>query len=87
MYSGIHSLKPTEEVVYVAWTGPITDVNGTLVDPSTLPPELLDELKKQLWNDYKYIPVIVEDKVATGAYEGYCKTRACLSLAGVSSRS
>ncbi|KAI9033303.1 glycosyltransferase family 20-domain-containing protein [Hyaloraphidium curvatum] len=39
-----------------------------------MPPDLIEELKKQLWLEYKYVPVILEDKVATGSYEGYCKT-------------
>jgi hypothetical protein len=75
MYSGIHSLKPTHDLIHIAWTGPISDSSGALIDPATLPADLIEDLKKQLWEEHRMVPVIVPDGVAGGAYEGYCKTR------------
>ncbi|KAJ3299552.1 threalose-6-phosphate phosphatase [Borealophlyctis nickersoniae] len=74
VYSGIHALDQDHKLVHVGWTGRFTSQDGkTPVDSASIGPELRQSLKLELWQAKKCVPVILDDKKATGHYEGYCK--------------
>ncbi|KAJ3035109.1 threalose-6-phosphate phosphatase [Rhizophlyctis rosea] len=73
VYSGIRSLADNK-LVHVGWTGHLVDVDGkTPVETATISSEMRQTLKLELWQEKRCIPVFLDDKKATGHYEGYCK--------------
>lgn len=86
MISGIRSLSATHEQVIVGWTGDIASpVPNENVPSSTISDADKDALNEALLtyqpkesdpdDDRKtsYVPVWLDDKVAHGHYDGYCK--------------
>ncbi|KIM27999.1 glycosyltransferase family 20 protein [Serendipita vermifera MAFF 305830] len=90
MISGIRSLSATHEQIILAWTGDIesSQVTGqrSLIPFKTLQEEDKKGLEEAI-SEYKspldltegkkrlnYVPVFLDDKIAHGHYEGYCKT-------------
>ena len=89
MFSGIHSLG--DEQVIVGWTGDLYRGSATSDEPIKIPtPSISDEDRKDLeetvgkWKaeegNAKYVPVFLDDEVAHGHYDGYCKTSESPSL-------
>ena len=90
MTSGIRSLSQTHEQVIVGWTGDIMALEDKVpVDTVSADdrasfqdalngyvPDSDDERDKEA----KYVPVWLDDKVAHGHYDGYCKQSKPLSL-------
>ncbi|TFK97226.1 glycosyltransferase family 20 protein [Pterulicium gracile] len=87
MISGIRSLSATHEQVIVGWTGDVqSPVPGERVLTSSIPEGEKKALEEALegWqpreadpdDDQKttYVPVWLDDKVAHGHYDGYCKS-------------
>lgn len=85
MFSGIHSLGPGDEQIIVGWTGDLYRGSATSDEPIKIPtPSISDEDKKSLEETVlsykheegsaKYVPVFLNDGIAHGHYEGYCKT-------------
>ncbi|CAA7261208.1 unnamed protein product [Cyclocybe aegerita] len=88
MISGIRSMSQTHEQLIVGWTGDImaspTDKvpvdNVSLKEREEFEVALKNYLPKENDPDdqrdrkTKYVPVWLEDKVAHGHYDGYCKT-------------
>ncbi|KAF9530206.1 trehalose-6-phosphate phosphatase [Crepidotus variabilis] len=86
MVSGIRSLSQSHEQIIVGWTGDIVDKNGDKLAVDTVTPEERTELEQSILDYHpkdadidddskspKYVPVWLEDKVAHGHYDGYCK--------------
>jgi trehalose-phosphatase len=71
LYAGIASLK---NVVQVGWIGKVYNASGDLVPFVDIPRESLDNLKEMLWRERKMVPVFLSDQIASGAYEGFCKS-------------
>ncbi len=95
MISGIRSLSQSHEQVIVGWTGDIHSESGTEKVPvDTITQQERDEFEASLKeyhpkesdpDDEKdrktnYIAVWLEDKVAHGHYDGYCKQSMLFSL-------
>ena len=87
MFSGIHSLGATNEQVIIGWTGDLYRGSATSDESIKIPtPSVSDEDKKALEETIgrykpeegsaKYVPVFLDDEVAHGHYDGYCKTSA-----------
>jgi trehalose 6-phosphate synthase/phosphatase len=90
MISGIRSLSHTHEQLIVGWTGDI------LSSADTVPVDTISEDDRASFQDAlngyapdsddeqdreaKYVPVWLDDKVAHGHYDGYCKQSKHLSL-------
>jgi len=83
MISGIQSLSQTHEQLVIGWTGDI------MTSTDKVPADTVSEDERAAFegalNDYlpdsederdrktKYVPVWLDDKVAHGHYDGYCK--------------
>jgi len=96
MISGIRSLSSTHEQLIVGWTGDILNPETEPIPSSTITPEekasFDDALAAQQGNlkdpeaeeepDTKthYVPVWMDDKVAHGHYDGYCKQSTYTSI-------
>ena len=77
VYSGITSLADNK-LVHIGWTGHLVDTDGkTPVETSSISSELKQTLKLELWQEKRCIPVLLDDRKATGHYEGYCKDGKC----------
>jgi trehalose 6-phosphate synthase/phosphatase len=91
MISGIRSLSQTHEQLIVGWTGDVQSPNGTDKIPfDTISQQERNDFGSALQdyqrkesdpdddNDSKtnYVPVWLEDHVAHGHYDGYCKQSA-----------
>jgi trehalose 6-phosphate synthase/phosphatase len=87
MISGIRSLSATHEQLIIGWTGDIeTNTPGERVPMNSISQEDKYSLQDALAtytpreadpdDDKKthYVPVWLDDKVAHGHYDGYCKT-------------
>jgi trehalose 6-phosphate synthase/phosphatase len=87
MISGIQSLSTTHEQLIIGWTGDIeTCIPGERLLTNSISQEDKDLLEDGLAtytpreadpdDDKKtrYVPVWLDDKVAHGHYDGYCKT-------------
>ena len=86
MISGIRSLSSTHEQLIIGWTGDIISPNlGEHISPDSLSSQDRDRLDDAL-KTYQpkesdpdderkttYVPVWLDDKVAHGHYDGYCK--------------
>lgn len=87
MISGIRSLSHSHEQLIVGWTGDIFSSPTDKVPVDSITPENRAEFEDAL-NNYlpkesdpdderdrktKYVPVWLDDKVAHGHYDGYCK--------------
>ncbi|KAF8156017.1 trehalose-6-phosphate phosphatase [Crassisporium funariophilum] len=87
MISGIRSLSHSHEQLIVGWTGDILSSSSDKVPADTVSPEerlsFETTLKKyhpkesdpddERDRKTKYVPVWLDDKVAHGHYDGYCK--------------
>ncbi|KAH7909154.1 trehalose 6-phosphate phosphatase [Hygrophoropsis aurantiaca] len=87
MISGIRSLSETHEQLIVGWTG---DIQSGIDEDKTIPSQSIDQadrdaLEQELAvhvgtdgdeEEHKttYVPVWMDDKIAHGHYDGYCKT-------------
>ncbi|KAI8884369.1 glycosyltransferase family 20 protein [Backusella circina FSU 941] len=60
MYSGIESLKDEWDILYIGWTGHLSNENEQVV---------YEQLDK-----YNCIPVFLDQESINGHYKGYCKT-------------
>ncbi|KAJ3049258.1 threalose-6-phosphate phosphatase [Rhizophlyctis rosea] len=73
VYSGIKSLSDNK-LVHIGWTGHLVDADGkTSVETACISSEMKQTLKLELWQEKRCIPVLLDDKKASGHYEGYCK--------------
>ena len=87
MISGIRSLSHSHEQLIVGWTGDILSSPTETVPSDTISQKEREEFETAL-KDYhpkesdpdderdrktKYVPVWLDDKVAHGHYDGYCK--------------
>ncbi|KAF8882465.1 trehalose-6-phosphate phosphatase [Infundibulicybe gibba] len=86
MISGIRSLASTHEQLIIGWTGDIASpTQGETISSASVSEEDREALEKALMvyhpkesdpdDDRKtiYVPVWLDDKVAHGHYDGYCK--------------
>jgi trehalose 6-phosphate synthase/phosphatase len=84
MVSGIRSLAATHEQFVIGWTGDVlSPTPGEIISESSISQEDRESLEGAL-KEYQskeedeakihYVPVWLNDKVAHGHYEGYCKT-------------
>ncbi|KAI0063941.1 trehalose 6-phosphate phosphatase [Artomyces pyxidatus] len=86
MISGIRSLSATHEQIIIGWTGDIESPvanSGTKIPSNSLSEEdktaLEEEIARYEGDDEEikgktaYVPVWLDDKVAHGHYDGYCK--------------
>ncbi|KAI9011250.1 glycosyltransferase family 20-domain-containing protein [Gaertneriomyces semiglobifer] len=73
IHSGIQSMKDKCEVVQVGWPGHVLDEEGYNLDVTSMDQDSLDELHQQFWDQKKCVPVLLDERVAQGHYEGYCK--------------
>lgn len=83
MISGIRSLSYSHEQLIVGWTGDVTSLTEKVPVDTISPDERL--AFEAALNEYlpdpddewdrktKYVPVWLDDKVAHGHYDGYCK--------------
>jgi len=72
MYAGVRSI---EDPLFIGMVGNLKDINGNDLDLDiNLGSDKLETLKSQLLTEKSCIPIIVSNKVATGHYDGYCKT-------------
>lgn len=91
MISGIRSLSSTHEQLIIGWTGDIASPTpGEKIASDTVSPADKESLDRALAvyqpkesdpdDDKKtsYVPVWLDDKVAHGHYDGYCKQSVCL---------
>ncbi|TPX70054.1 hypothetical protein SpCBS45565_g02009 [Spizellomyces sp. 'palustris'] len=74
IFAGINSLKDTEKLIHIGWTGTTYDDESYPLESNSLTRELRQSLTDELWERKKCVPVILDDKKAAGHYEGYCKT-------------
>jgi trehalose 6-phosphate synthase/phosphatase len=83
LYSGIRSLRENEDenLLHIGWTGPILDTNNSNTSNNNMKVNggsgLNEDMKQALMEELKphhCVPVLMEDKVAIGSYDGYCKT-------------
>lgn len=90
MISGIRSLSHTHEQLIVGWTGDIMS-SADKIPADTVSAEERAAFEDALSDyvpdsdedekrDMKYVPVWLDDKVAHGHYDGYCKQSKLLSL-------
>lgn len=100
MISGIRSLSATHEQVIVGWTGDIaSSIPNENIPASTIPEAERATLAEALStyqpkesdpdDDKKtvYVPVWLDDKVAHGHYDGYCKQSESFRLSAREQRS
>ncbi|KAF4618814.1 hypothetical protein D9613_009732 [Agrocybe pediades] len=87
MISGIRSLSHSHEQLIVGWTGDIESSSGDNVPANSVTTAQRQEFDEALKNfipkesdpdderdrKTKYVPVWLDDKVAHGHYDGYCK--------------
>lgn len=87
MISGIRSLAHTHEQLIIGWTGDIVSATGDKVSADSISAKERDEFDAALKAYHpkesdpdderdrktKYVPVWLDDKVAHGHYDGYCK--------------
>lgn len=97
MISGIRSLSQTHEQLIVGWTGDVMSSADNVPSDSVSAEEraafesALDDYVPDSDDDEKrdgkanYIPVWLDDKVAHGHYDGYCKQSKLLSLSFIHS--
>ncbi|ORX94443.1 hypothetical protein K493DRAFT_221227 [Basidiobolus meristosporus CBS 931.73] len=74
MYSGLQSLKDSEDCVRVGFVGDIYDESGSLVPSTEITDAHKTALRKLCWEDSQLIPIFLEDTLAKGHYDGYCKS-------------
>ncbi|CAO3600305.1 unnamed protein product [Absidia cylindrospora] len=84
MNGGIHSLTQHRQwdIVHIGWTGQIqwhSDQAGDgdddeIITNNSLTEHDQQELKRQLWQTHKCIPLFLDMESVTGHYDGYCKT-------------
>ncbi|OBZ87651.1 Trehalose-phosphatase [Choanephora cucurbitarum] len=69
MYGGIHSLQTDWDTFFIGWTGRIhrSDIHEITESEKN---ELMFELRE----NYRCIPLFLEDKAIEGHYDGYCKS-------------
>jgi trehalose 6-phosphate synthase/phosphatase len=93
MISGIRSLGSTHEQLIIGWTGDIISPSpGEYIPPDTISPQVRERLENAL-KTYQpkesdpdderqttYVPVWLDDRVAHGHYDGYCKQSESLPL-------
>ncbi|KAJ3096221.1 threalose-6-phosphate phosphatase [Phlyctochytrium planicorne] len=73
LFSGIRALNDNYNVVHVGWVGQLLDKESKPIEASSVTAEQKEALTKELGAE-NFVPVILDDKVAYGHYEGYCKT-------------
>lgn len=74
MYSGIRNLSPSEQIVLFGYTGTIFDDAENALDYKSLSDNIKSSLAHQLSSNLSCYPVFMEEKVASGHYDNYCKT-------------
>jgi trehalose-6-phosphate synthase len=68
-----------ESVIHVGWVGNCLDgETGKVIDDEALGPHK-ETIRKKLWDQFSYVPIFLTDDVASGHYEGYCKSGTILS--------
>ncbi|KAI8369853.1 glycosyltransferase family 20-domain-containing protein [Choanephora cucurbitarum] len=69
MYGGIHSLQTDWDTFFIGWTGRIhrSDIHEITESEK-------NELRFELRENYRCIPLFLEDKAIEGHYDGYCKS-------------
>ncbi|KAI9138180.1 glycosyltransferase family 20-domain-containing protein [Paraphysoderma sedebokerense] len=73
LYSGMKSLEKVSDCIYIGYIGSVYDEDGYLIDLNKLGEEYIDAIKTQLLKEKNCIPVFLDEKIAAGHYEGYCK--------------
>ncbi|CAO3623148.1 unnamed protein product [Cunninghamella blakesleeana] len=74
MYFGIEHLKTHYKTLFIGGTGSIhSEKNGQDVNISDLSILQRQNLTNLLYNQHNMVPIFLENDVATGHYEGYCK--------------
>ncbi|PPQ80867.1 hypothetical protein CVT25_001876 [Psilocybe cyanescens] len=87
MISGIRSMSHSHEQIIIGWTGDIESPTGEKVSSDATTPKERQEFEAAVNNYHpkesdpdderdrktKYVPVWLDDKVAHGHYDGYCK--------------
>jgi len=85
MISGIRSLSHSHEQLIVGWTGDIESSSGDMIPANTVTQAQREEFDEALKTEcdpddarVRYVPVWLDDKVAHGHYDGYCKQSECI---------
>lgn len=73
MYSGLDSLKQNYDTLYIGSTGNIVSNHSDHVACEDLRQEERNSLGSLLFLKHQMIPIFIDDKLAHGHYEGYCK--------------
>ncbi|KAJ3188543.1 threalose-6-phosphate phosphatase [Irineochytrium annulatum] len=73
LFSGIRALSTSMEMIHIGWVGQLTDADGRNIDAASLDENQVHALHTQLAS-MKQSAVLLDDEVAYGHYEGYCKT-------------
>ncbi|ORY92359.1 glycosyltransferase family 20-domain-containing protein [Syncephalastrum racemosum] len=73
MYSGLDSLKPKYDTLYIGSTGNIMSNHSDHVPSEEIREEERNSLGSLLFLKHQMIPIFLDDKLAHGHYEGYCK--------------
>lgn len=73
MYAGIDSLKAQYPSLYIGATGNIVSETRDHVAAEQLTDRERDSLRSLLLAKHDMVPVFIDDKLAYGHYEGYCK--------------
>lgn len=73
MYAAIDSLKKDYQTLYIGGTGSIFTDENDPIEVNDINEEERDSLTSLLLSKYDMLPIFVEDKLASGHYEGYSK--------------
>ncbi|CEG77264.1 hypothetical protein RMATCC62417_12050 [Rhizopus microsporus] len=73
MYAAIDSLKKDYQTLYIGGTGSIFTDENDPIEVNDISEEERDSLTSLLLSKYDMLPIFVEDKLASGHYEGYSK--------------
>lgn len=98
MISGIRSLSHSHEQLIVGWTGDILSSPTETIPSDGVSQKEREEFETALKNCHpkesdpdderdrktKYVPVWLDDKVAHGHYDGYCKQSTCSDFLSLS---
>jgi hypothetical protein len=63
-------------VIHVGWTGQVLGMDGLPIPNSALSETIHKTPIREMLLRQSYVPVFLDDQVASGHYEGYCKSGA-----------
>lgn len=73
MYAGIDSLKQNYRTLYVGSTGNIVSTVKDHIPADKVTEDERESLCQLLMSKHSVVPLFIDDHLAHGHYEGYCK--------------